>query len=133
MKRLFRDRWDKKLAGVCGGLGVYFNIDPTIIRLVFATVSVFTLFLPALVGYLLLYLLVPLGPKNYIQPSCKKLYRSRRNRKIAGVCGGLGEFFSIDPTLIRVGVVVTIFFSFGTTALLYVIYAFIIPEKHSKN
>ena len=33
--------------------------------------------------------------------SGKRLYRSRDNRMIAGVCGGLGEYFNIDPTLIR--------------------------------
>jgi phage shock protein C len=32
----------------------------------------------------------------------KKLYRSSTNRKIAGVCGGLGEYFNVDPTIIRV-------------------------------
>ena len=36
----------------------------------------------------------------------KKLYRSRSNRKIAGVCAGLGEFMDIDPTIIRVAVVI---------------------------
>ena len=34
----------------------------------------------------------------------KKLYRSRQNRMICGVCGGVGEYFNIDPTLIRLGV-----------------------------
>ena len=33
----------------------------------------------------------------------KKLYRSKDNAMLAGVCGGLGEFFGIDPTLIRLG------------------------------
>lgn len=32
----------------------------------------------------------------------KKLFRSRNNRMIGGVCGGLGEYFNVDPTLIRV-------------------------------
>ena len=32
----------------------------------------------------------------------KKLYRSRTNRKIAGVCGGLAEYFDVDPTIIRI-------------------------------
>jgi phage shock protein C len=32
----------------------------------------------------------------------RKLYRSRKNRKLAGVCGGLGEYLNVDPTVIRV-------------------------------
>ena len=32
----------------------------------------------------------------------KKLYRSRKDRKIAGVCGGIGEYLGIDPTILRV-------------------------------
>ena len=58
----------------------------------------------------------------------KKLYRSRENRMIAGVCGGLGEYFEIDPTLIRLAAV---FFSlwWGGGILLYLLAWFIIPEQ----
>jgi phage shock protein PspC (stress-responsive transcriptional regulator) len=60
--------------------------------------------------------------------SPKKLYRSRSNRKIAGVCGGLGEYFEIDPTLIRLAVV---FFSlwWGGGLIAYFIAWFVIPEE----
>lgn len=40
----------------------------------------------------------------------KKLYRSRKDRKIAGVCGGIAEYFNIDSTLVRLLAVITIFF-----------------------
>ena len=58
----------------------------------------------------------------------KKLYRSRLDRKIAGVCGGLGEYFEIDPTLIRLAVV---FFTlwWGGGLLAYLIAWFVIPEE----
>ena len=58
----------------------------------------------------------------------KKLYRSRSDRKIAGVCGGLGEYFDIDPTLIRLAVV---FFTlwWGGGLLAYLIAWFVIPEE----
>jgi len=36
----------------------------------------------------------------------QKLYRSDRNKKIAGICGGLGEMMDIDPTIVRLGVVI---------------------------
>ena len=59
----------------------------------------------------------------------KKLYRTEGPYKmIAGVCGGIGEYFSIDPTLIRVIWVLAVFFgSLGFWA--YLICALIIPRK----
>ncbi len=47
---------------------------------------------------------------------------------IAGVCGGIGEFFNIDPTLIRIGFVI-LAFSGGFGIIFYLILALIIPEK----
>lgn len=57
----------------------------------------------------------------------KKLYRSRTEKMIFGVCGGIGEYFEVDPTIIRIGVVVSGLFGAGIIA--YIICAFIIPEK----
>jgi phage shock protein C len=59
----------------------------------------------------------------------RKLYRSRDDRMIAGVCGGLGEYFDIDPTLIRVGLAILTLASIGTFILLYIIMAIIIPQR----
>lgn len=60
----------------------------------------------------------------------KKLYRSRNARMVAGVCGGLGKFFGIDPTIIRI---IYIVLSLFTTAfpgiILYVILMLVIPEE----
>ena len=60
--------------------------------------------------------------------SSKKLYRSRINRKIAGVCGGLGEYLGIDPTLVRVLFVLGSIFV-GGALLVYLILAIVIPEE----
>ena len=57
----------------------------------------------------------------------KKLIRSTTDRKIAGVCGGLGEYFGVDPTLIRIGWVVFCLLG-GSGILAYLICALIIPE-----
>ena len=57
----------------------------------------------------------------------KKLYRSKTDRKICGVCGGLGEYFKIDSTLIRLAAVLLIFMEVGILA--YIIAAIIIPEE----
>ena len=56
----------------------------------------------------------------------KKLYRSRENRAIWGICGGLGKYFGVDPVLIRVIAVLTIIFG-GWGLLAYIILYFIIP------
>ncbi|MEI6614336.1 MAG: PspC domain-containing protein [Chrysiogenales bacterium] len=50
----------------------------------------------------------------------KKLYRSRHNRMIGGVCGGIAEYFNIDPVIVRVGAV-ALFFMGGSALLAYVI------------
>ncbi|MBD3164294.1 PspC domain-containing protein [Candidatus Woesearchaeota archaeon] len=59
----------------------------------------------------------------------KKLYRSRKNRMIAGVCGGLGEYADIDPTLVRLLWVIATIFTGGAGILAYIIAWIIIPEK----
>lgn len=107
-KRLYRDRFDYKLAGVFGGLGQYLQVDATFLRLL----GLFALFLTGgllALPYLLLWAILPLGPRSYVEANYKRLYRSRTDRKIAGICGGLGEYFNFDPNLIRLVVVVLLF------------------------
>lgn len=58
----------------------------------------------------------------------KRLYRSRNERMIGGVCGGLGKFLDIDPTVIRL-VVVVLTFPFPATILAYFIMLLIVPEE----
>ena len=59
----------------------------------------------------------------------KRLFRSRKSRMIAGVCGGIAEYFEIDPTLVRLLWVVASLFSGGAGILGYVIAWIIIPER----
>lgn len=59
----------------------------------------------------------------------KKLTRSRKNRILAGVMGGLGEFFGIDPTLLRLGyVILTVFSGFFPGIIGYILAVLIVPE-----
>ena len=58
----------------------------------------------------------------------KQLYKSNINRKIAGVCGGIGEYFGIDPTLVRLGFVALSLLAGGGLAV-YIIAAIIMPER----
>ncbi|MCA9386922.1 PspC domain-containing protein [Candidatus Dojkabacteria bacterium] len=56
----------------------------------------------------------------------KKLYRSNKDRVIAGVCGGLGEYLGIDPVILRIIFVVALF-SGGTGFWIYIILWIVIP------
>ena len=60
-RKLFRSRDDRMIAGVCSGLGKYFSVDPTLIRLLF----VFTAILggPGLVAYIIFWIVVPPEPE----------------------------------------------------------------------
>ena len=58
----------------------------------------------------------------------KRLYRSRENRMLCGVCGCLGEFFGLDATIVRLLVAILAVSSIGTGVLIYFIAAFVIPE-----
>ena len=58
----------------------------------------------------------------------KKLYRSRQNRMIGGVCGGIAEYFNIDPVIVRI-VAVAFFFMGGSALLAYIIGLIVIPNE----
>lgn len=57
----------------------------------------------------------------------KKLYRSRKSRMLCGVCGGIGEYLNIDPTLVRL--LAVLLGCSGTGILVYIIAAIIIPDS----
>lgn len=59
MKRLFRSEQNKKIAGVCGGIGEFFDIDPTLIRLVFIFLGLATGLIPFIIGYIIAWWIVP--------------------------------------------------------------------------
>ena len=59
----------------------------------------------------------------------KRLYRTEgANAKLFGVCGGVAEYFDVDPTLVRVGVIVLMLVA-GTGLLAYLVCALIMPKK----
>lgn len=60
----------------------------------------------------------------------KKLTRSRKNRVLAGVMGGLGEFFGVDPVLLRLGyLILTVFSGFLPGIIGYALAILIVPEE----
>jgi phage shock protein C len=58
-----------------------------------------------------------------------RLYKSRAERKIFGVCGGIAAYFSVDPTMVRLLFIIASFASFGFMLLLYVIMAIVTPRE----
>jgi phage shock protein C len=58
----------------------------------------------------------------------KRLYRSRKERMIGGVCGGIGEYFNIDPTLVRL-LFVVFALTGGSGVLAYLVFLIVVPEE----
>jgi phage shock protein C len=130
MKKLYRSRKNKVIFGVCGGIGDYFRIDPFIIRLSVLFFVIITTGIPGLIAYLICAAIIPKEPKGYQPKPYKKLYRSKNDRKIAGICGGVSELFKWDSTWIRIIFIVILILSAGVPLLLiYLIGWIIIPEK----
>lgn len=59
----------------------------------------------------------------------KKLFRSERDKKVTGLCGGLAQYMNVDTTLIRLLVAAAAIFSFGTIALIYIVASIIVPKE----
>lgn len=96
--RLYRDNTDKLLGGVCAGIANYLNIDPAIVRLLFAIITFggwgFGIFL-----YILAWIILP--AKDLAAYVGKRLFRNPEDRVIGGVAGGLAAYFRKDAWTIR--------------------------------
>ena len=83
------------------------------------------------IGLLLGWLLTRPGrstpPPVNVDPA--RLYRSRDRRMIAGVCGGLGKYFNLDPIIVRVFWVIFALASLGIALIVYIIMAIVVPEE----
>jgi phage shock protein C len=237
-KRLYRSRTNRILAGVCGGIAEYLDIDPTLLRVIWVVFTIFGGW--GLILYIAAVIIMPLNPStspvsstkttdraaltliglvfvvvgffmlfinldlfsfreatrfvwNYLLPVSliaagmyllmrreptafqpapppsiepqppaqeavrgkkksraakqsaaetppstseaqsttapqRRLFRSSTDRKLFGVCGGLGEYFAIDPTIIRIIFVIFTLMSLGFGVLLYIALLFLMPE-----
>jgi phage shock protein C len=64
MKKLYRSKNDKMIAGICGGVGERFSIDPTLIRLAVVFVGVASCILPMLAAYIVAWIIIPVEPQS---------------------------------------------------------------------
>ena len=66
-KKLYRSEKNKIFAGICGGLGEYFNIDPTALRLAWLLIVIFTGVFPGVIAYILAIFVIPLPPGSHAE------------------------------------------------------------------
>ena len=129
MRKLYRSKTDHKIAGVYGGLGEYFQMDSVFFRILFLVIVL--LGGMGILVYLVMWIIVPMNGVETIRiPTNKRFSLSSHDRKIAGVCGGLGEFFEIDPVIFRIIFIVLTFLG-GVGILLYIILWLVAPKKVS--
>ena len=100
--RLERSVADRQLAGVCSGLAAYLGLDATLTRVLWIVLSVVPgAIVFGIIAYLAAWLIIPerTGPEP--TTNRERLTRSLTDAKVAGLCGGLAEYFGVDPTPIR--------------------------------
>ena len=64
MRKIYRSQKDKMIAGICGGLGEMFEIDPTLIRLGLVFIGLVTGVLPFIIAYVIGWIIIPINPEN---------------------------------------------------------------------
>jgi phage shock protein C len=64
MKKIYRSKRDKMIAGICGGLGEMFEIDPTLIRLMLVFIGLATGILPFIIAYVIGWIIIPMNPEH---------------------------------------------------------------------
>ena len=127
IRRLTRPRADGKIAGVCAGIASYFDVDVVLVR---AAWVVFSIVPGALIGgvlaYLAAWLVIPEATEPATLPHGRRLTRSATDKKIAGICGGMGKYFGIDPVIFRI-IWLLLLLGMGAGLLVYLICWFVIP------
>ncbi len=102
VRRLTRSRSEGKIAGVCAGIADYFDVDVVLIRAAWVVFSIVPgAVIGGVVAYLAAWILIPAGQGEGAVGDRRRLMRSATDKKIAGVCGGLAEYFGVDVTPVR--------------------------------
>ena len=95
--RLYRDTNDRFIGGVCSGIADYTNVDPAIVRIIFAILGFATGI--GILAYIILWMVLP--PKGLEGHIGKRLYRNPDDKMIGGVAGGLAAYFNTSSRNVR--------------------------------
>ena len=130
-RRVARVPEEGKIAGVCAGLAAYFEADVTLVRLAWVALSIVPgVFVGGIVAYIVAWVLIPVaGAGDRRAFSGTRLVRSETDKTIAGVCGGLAEYFGVDSTIVRLVTVILAVYPGAVIGgvVVYLIAWFIIP------
>ena len=130
MKKVYLGR-DKKLSGVCDGIGKGLNIDPTFIRIIFVSLALMTAVVPVLIAYIVCALVLTQPPEGYVEVenSYKKITKGK-DKKISGVCDGIAKYFGIDAMIVRlIFVALTLWIGGGIMA--YIVCMIMLPDAEA--
>lgn len=101
-RRLTRIPADGKVAGVCAGIADYLDVDVSFVRAVWLALSIVPgAIVGGIVAYALAWVVMPEGAASTAATG-RRLVRSSTDAQLAGVCGGLADYFGVDSTLVRV-------------------------------
>ena len=133
-KRLYRDEKRKVIGGVASGIAHYMGVDPIWIRLLMIAL-LFNIFFWGLSGfifitYLVLWIAIPGNDNLEEDKTVKKLFRNGDDKVLGGVSSGIASYFGIDPVVMRVIFVVSIFIG-GAGLIAYIVLWIITPEAKS--
>jgi phage shock protein PspC (stress-responsive transcriptional regulator) len=95
---LYRDTSDKFIGGVCSGIAAYLNVDPAIVRILFAIIT-FGGFGLGFMAYIILWIVLP--ARDVEGYAGKRLFRNPQGRILGGVCNGLAAYFNKSAVGIR--------------------------------
>ena len=100
--RLTRSRNKGTIAGVCAGMADYFGVDVVLVRLLWVLGAIAGAIIGGVIAYVVAWIIMPEGTDD-VAPVAhdRRLRRSTTDRQIAGVCGGMAEYFDTDATLVR--------------------------------
>lgn len=131
MTKFFRSRVNRKFLGVCGGIGDALGMDSNVLR-VLLVVSMFYSLGVTVLGYFVAAFCLSPSEVEVIDNGIRRLYRSRTNRKLFGVCGGIAQYFEVDAFFVRMLFLILICF-LGGGLLMYIVFACIVPKEPINN
>lgn len=130
VRRLTRPRGQGAVGGVCAGLAQYVGMDVSLVRALWLVLSIVPgAVFGGVLAYLAAWIIIPEGPAE-APTEGPRLTRSVTDKRIGGVCGGIAEYYKVDPTPVRLLAVILSFWPGCIVGgvLAYVIAWLIIPS-----